>query len=106
VSRDRRPRGQWPGHRLRRAEHVRQELERRPEAVVGVLIDKAAERSEEAARLRARLVEDAGRPPALRAAHDRTVAGLALDAPQLAGNEVERALPRHRHEALTPAPFA
>ncbi len=63
VPRDRRPRRERAGHRLRRAEHMRQELERRAEAVVGVLVDEAAERRQEAARLRARFVEDAGRSP-------------------------------------------
>src|SRR5439155_23113680 len=92
--------------RLRGAKHMWQELERRAEAVVGVLVDEAAERSEEASRLRACVVEDAGRAPAVRAAHDRGMAMLLLDPCKLTGGEIERALPGDRHEALAPAAFA
>ena len=82
---------------------MRQELERRTETVVGILIDEAAERRQEAARLRACLVKDAGRAPAIRAAHDRGRAVLAPDTKELGRREIERALPRHRHEALAAA---
>src|SRR5262249_17250687 len=88
---------------LSRAEHMRQELERSAEAVVRILVDEAAECRQEAPHLRARIVEHAGRAPALRAAHDRSVAVVALDARELAGDEIERALPRYRHEALAAA---
>src|SRR5262245_58363779 len=83
-----------------------QELERRAEAVVGILVDEAAERREEAPCLRARIMEDASRAPARRAAHDRGVTVLALDARKLTGDEVERMLPGDRHEALAPSALA
>src|SRR5262249_2905347 len=55
---------------------------------------------------RARVVEDAGRAPALRAAHDRSVTVLALDAGKLTGDEIERALPWDGHKAFPPAALA
>ena len=103
VPRDRGPRRERADHRLRAADDVRQERQRRAEAVVHHLIDVAAGRREEAVQLRARLVEDAGRRPALRAAHDGGVAVLAAHALDLARDQVERLVPRHRHERLAAA---
>ena len=71
MARDRGPRGQGPGDRLRAPQHMGQDDERRAEAVVGGLIDEAAEAREEAVQLRPRMMENPGRGPALRAAHDR-----------------------------------
>jgi hypothetical protein len=85
---------------------MRQEFERCAEAVVGVLVDEAAECREEAPRLRARVMEDAGRPPARRAAHDGGVPVLTLDAPKLTGDEIERTLPADWHETLAATAFA
>jgi hypothetical protein len=72
---------------------MRQKLERRAEAVVGVLVDEAAERRQESARLHARFVKDAGRSPAVGAAHDRGCAVLTPDTEKLGRGEIERALP-------------
>ncbi len=80
-----------------------QEGERRPEAVVRGLVGKAAEGGEKAADLPARIVEDAGRAPALRAAHDGIVTVSAPHPVKLVGDEIKRALPRHRHEGLASA---
>ena len=97
-----------PGHRLRGAEHVRQERERGAKAVVG-RPDRRNRRTlpGSGAHCDARIVEDAGRSPALRAAHDRAVAvRVTPDAEKLGRDQIERALPRYRHEALAPAGFA
>jgi hypothetical protein len=51
-------------------------------------------------------MEDASRSPALRAAHDRVMAVVPFDSIQFAGNQIERPLPRHRHEAFAAAAFA
>ena len=95
-----------PVHRLRAAEHVRQEHQRGAETVIRGLVDEAAEDGHEAAQLPARLVKNSRRAPALRAGHDRVVAVIALDAREFAGDEVERALPRHRHERFAAAALA
>ncbi len=79
---------------------MRQEDQRAAEAVIADLIDEAAEDSHEAAQLRTRLVKQSRRTPALRTRHDRAVAVIALHARKLAGNEVERTIPGHRHERL------
>src|SRR5215831_21155488 len=82
---------------------MRQEFERRAEAIVGVLVDEAAERRQEAARLCARVVKDAGRAPAIGAAHDRGRAVFLLHTKKLGSSKIERALPRYRYEALAAA---
>jgi hypothetical protein len=58
-------RRQRTSHSLRVAEYMRQEGERRAEAVIRCLIDEAAESREKAAHLGARVMEDPGRslPP-------------------------------------------
>src|SRR5271169_842333 len=84
---------------------MRQESERRSEAVIGGLIDESPEGREEAADLGTGVMKDAGRTPALRAAHDRVMTVIARCAIEFAGDEIERALPRYRHEALASAPF-
>src|SRR5580700_6503975 len=106
MARDRRPRGERPGAGLRIAQDVRQKNQRGAKTVVGDLVDEAAEDSHEAADLVARGVENSRRSPALRAGHDRVVAVVALDAQKLAGDEIERTLPRHRHERLAAAALA
>src|SRR5262249_13731310 len=85
---------------------MREKLQRCAEAVVGVLVDEATEGCEEAPRLRARVMEDASRAPARRAAHDGGVPVFALDPRKLTGDEVKRTFPGDRHEALAPAAFA
>ena len=57
-------------------------------------------------QLHPRLVEDAGRRPALRAAHDGLRPMLAPDAGDLAGDQIERLVPRHRNERLAAAALA
>src|SRR4029079_8982122 len=84
---------------------MRQERKRRAEAVVHHLINVAAGGREKAMQLRPRFMEQPGRRPALRAAHDRRVAVLAADTFDLARNEIERLVPRHRHEGLAAAAF-
>src|ERR1700734_2369204 len=106
MARDRGPRGERPSAGLRVAQHVRQEHQRGAETVVGNLIDKAAEDAQEAPQLPARLMENPRRAPALRAGHDRVMAVIALDAQKLASDQIERALPRHRHEPLAAAALA
>ena len=64
MPRDRRPRGQRPGDRLRAAEDMRQKGQRGPEAVVAGLVDKAARGGEKSPQLPARLVKMTGRGPA------------------------------------------
>src|SRR5215472_14478026 len=83
-----------------------QEGERRPEAVVGGLIDEAPEGGEEAPHLPARLMENAGRAPALGAAHDAIMAELAAHPLKLGGDQIERAVPGDRHEGFAPAALA
>ena len=83
---------------LRVAEDMGQEHQSSAEAIVGNLVDVAAEYPHEAAQLPARLVENPGRTPALRASHDRGVAVVALHARKFAGNEIEGALQRHRNK--------
>src|ERR1051326_6565029 len=82
---------------------MRQKHQGGAETVIRSLIDEAAERGHEAAQLAARLMKDTGRAPALRAGHDGVVAEIAAHAAELAGNEIERLVPRHRHEALAAA---
>ena len=106
VARDRRPGGKRPGDWLRAAEDVRQKRQRRAEAVIGSLVDEAAERCHEAAQLRTRLMENSGRAPALRAGHDGAVAVIALDARKLAGDQIQCTVPRHRDERLAAAALA
>ena len=86
VARDRQPGGKRPGDRLRAADDVRQKRQRGAEAVIGSLVDEAAERRHEAAQLRTRLMENSGRAPALRARHDGIVTVIALDARKFAGD--------------------
>ena len=88
------------------ADDMRQEGQRRPEAVIHHLIDEAARGREKATDLPARIVEQPGRRPALRAAHDRRIAMIAADPLELARNQIERLVPRHRHERLAAASFA
>ena len=57
-------------------------------------------------QLHPRLVEDAGRRPALRAAHDGLRAVLAAHPRDLARDQIERLVPRHRHERLAAAALA
>jgi len=106
MPRDRRPRGQRPGHRLGAAEDVRQKGQRRAKAVIAGLVDKPARGGEKAPQLPARLVKMTGRRPALRSAHDRRGAMLAPDPGELAADEVERPLPGHRDKGLAAAATA
>src|SRR4029077_17763265 len=85
---------------------MRQEHQRGAETIVGDLVDETAEDSHEAAQLAARLVENPRRTPALRAGHDRVMAVIAFDTGKLAGDEIESALPRYRHERLAAAALA
>jgi hypothetical protein len=100
---DRRPGGEGAGHRLRRAENIGEEGQRRAEAVIARLVDKTAAGGEKAPQLAARLVKDAGRRPALRAAHDCRRPVFASHPRQLPGHEIERALPADCHKRLAPA---
>ena len=85
---------------------MRQERQRGAEAVVHHLIDEAAGGREETVKLHPRLVKDSGRRPALRAAHDGGVAVLAAHPLDLARDQIERLVPRHRHERLAAAALA
>src|SRR5205085_8865674 len=69
------------------------------------LVHKSAERTQKTPRLRAGIVEEARRSPALRAAHDGVVAVFLFDARELAGHQIKRAIPRNRNEGLASALF-
>ena len=107
MARDRRPRGERAGDRLRAPEDVRQEGERGAEAVIAGLVDEAAGGGEEAAYLRR---APRGRCPAEDQPCEPPMIAAGPCARctrvDLARDEVERALPRHRHERLAPAPGA
>ena len=103
---DRGPRRQRTGNGLGRTQHVRQERKRGAEAVVGGLIDKTAGGTQKAMELAARGMENASRAPALRAAHDGSIAVLRLHPRNFRRDERERSIPRDRHEALAAAASA
>ncbi len=82
---------------------MRQERQCRAEAVVHRLVDIAAAGREKAMQLRPRLMENSGGRPALRAAHDRRIAMYTAHALDLASDQIERLVPRHRHERFAAA---
>jgi hypothetical protein len=100
---DARPVGDAAGDRLVGADHVRQQELRRAPAVVADLVDAAAAREEEAADERARVVQPAGRGPAVRPAEDAPRAVLVPHARELVRDEAQRGIPTDLDERLPAA---
>ena len=97
---DRRPVGHLAGHGLEGADHARQHVHRGAEAVIGDLVDAAAAEEQEPPHQAARMVQPPGRRPTVGAAEDRGVAEFFAHARKLAGDRVERLIPRDFVEAV------
>ncbi len=99
---ERRPVGDVAGHRLERADDPRQDVLRRPEAVVGDLVHAAAAEEQEAPHQAARMVHAPRRRPAVAAAQDRRMAIRLAHPRDLARDGVERLVPVHLAERVGP----
>src|SRR5262249_15052958 len=100
VARDDAPRGRLPEDRTRAPDDVRQQHQRRADAVAVDRRGEAADQREEAVELALRLVEETGARPAVRAAAERLVAVLR-DAPAvLVRGAIPCLLPRERNEGV------
>ena len=95
-----------PADRRVGADDMRQKDHAGGVGIVRHLIDAAARGEEEAAELRARVMEAAGARPAVRAAEDALRAMLFAHARQFAGDESERLVPAHFDEAVFAAIMA
>ena len=103
VRDDARPVGDAACHRLMRADDVRQQELRRAPAVVADLVDAPPAGVEEATDERARVMQPAGRGPAVRAAEDPARAVLLPHARELVRDQAQRGVPADFDERLAAA---
>src|SRR5262245_39024089 len=92
---DRRPVGDVADHRLERADHAREDVLRRAEAVIADLVDAAAAEEQEAPQQAAGMMHAPRRRPAVGAAEDRAVAEVSAHARKLVRHGGERLVPGH-----------
>src|SRR5664279_5161966 len=97
---DRRPIGNASCHRLIGTNHVRQQELGRAPAVIADLVDASATEEKKAAHQSSGMVKTACRRPAIGSPENSRVAKVATDTGELAGDKIERFIPRHFMETV------
>ena len=100
------PTGAGTVHRIQAAKHVLHEHGACRVAVGVARAGESADAAEEALELRARMMEAAGAGPSVGAGVDGVIAAIANDALEFVGDQIERAIPRHRDVSIRSATIA